>query len=95
MLRHGRAVIVGEFMASALDRTRRLYRLRQPEVQHFHRAVGAHFHVRRLQIAMDDALLMRGFKRLGNLLRDGQRLVDVESGHARFVPTNPRPQQVP
>ena len=25
---------------------------------------------------MDDALLMRGFERLGNLLGDGQRLVD-------------------
>ena len=32
--------------------------------------------VRRLQIAMDDALLVRGFERLGDLLRDRQRLVE-------------------
>ena len=32
--------------------------------------------VRRLQIAMDDPLLMRSFERLGDLLRDRQRLIE-------------------
>ena len=46
----------------------RLQRLRQTEVEHLHRAVGADLDVGRLQIAMDDALLVRGFERLGDLL---------------------------
>ena len=37
---------------------------------------GADLDVRRLQIAMDDALLVRGFERFGDLLRDRQRLVE-------------------
>ena len=55
---------------------RRLHGLRQAEVQDLHRAVGTHLDVRGFQIAMDDALLMRGFESLGDLLRDWQRLVD-------------------
>ena len=35
-----------------------------------------HLDVRGLQIAMDDPLLVRGFERLGDLLRDRQRLVE-------------------
>ena len=35
-----------------------------------------HLDVGGLQIAMDDALLVRRFERLGDLLRDGQRLID-------------------
>ena len=54
----------------------RFERLRQAEVEDLHRAVGLHLDVRRFQIAMNDPLLMRGFERLGNLFRDGQRLVD-------------------
>ena len=37
---------------------------------------GAHLDVRRLQIAMDDALLVRRFERLGDLPRDRQRFVE-------------------
>ena len=37
---------------------------------------GAHLDVRGFQIAMNDPLLVRRFERLGDLLRDGQRLVD-------------------
>ena len=37
---------------------------------------GAHLDVRGLQIAVNDALLVRGFERLGDLLRDGQRFVE-------------------
>ena len=52
-------------------------RLRQAEVQHLHHAVWPHFDVRGLEIAVDDALLVRRFERLGDLRRDrpgvGQR----------------------
>ena len=40
---------------------------RQPEVQHFHDAIGAHLDVGRLQIPMDDADLVRGLQRLRDL----------------------------
>ena len=49
---------------------------RKTEIENLYNAIGSNFHIRGLQIAMDDALLMRGFERLGNLLGDGQRLVD-------------------
>ena len=44
---------------------------------------GAHLDVGRLQIAMDDALLVRRFERLGDLLRDRQRLVERDRRRAR------------
>ena len=59
-----------------------LHGLRQPEVQHLHRAVGPHLDVRGLQIAMDDPLLVRRFEGFGDLARDGQRLVK-RNGSAR------------
>ena len=37
---------------------------------------GADLDVRWLQIAVDDALLVRGFEGLGDLLRDRQRLIE-------------------
>ena len=43
---------------------------REPEVEHFDAAVGRHHHVGRLQIAVDDALVMRGGERIGE--RPGQ-----------------------
>ena len=52
----------------------RIQRLRQPEVEHLHGAVGADLDVRGLQVAMDDALLVRRFQRVGDLLRDGERV---------------------
>ena len=69
-------VMVGDCERSATNRADGSMRLRQAEVQHLHDAVGAHLDVRGLQIAMDDALLVRGFERLGDLLRDLKRLVD-------------------
>jgi hypothetical protein len=51
-------------------------RLRQSEVEHLHGAVLAHLDVGRLEIAMDDALLVRSFERLGNLSSDAQGLID-------------------
>ena len=37
---------------------------------------ASHLDVRGLQIAVDDPLLVRRFERVGDLLRDGQRLVE-------------------
>ena len=54
----------------------RIERLRQAKVQHLHGAVGPHLDVRRLQIAVDDPLLVRGFERLGDLPRDRQRFIE-------------------
>jgi hypothetical protein len=54
----------------------RLDRLRQAEVQDLHGAIGTDLHVGRLQIAMNDRLLVRRFEGFGNLARDGQRLVE-------------------
>ena len=50
--------------------------LRQAEVEHLHRAVRRDLDVRGLQVAVDDALLVRGLERVGNLPRDRQRLGD-------------------
>ena len=58
-------------------------RLRQPEVEHLHRAVRRDLDVRRLQIAMDDALLVRGFERLGDLPRDRADASSSGTGPAR------------
>ena len=48
-----------------------LQRLREAEVQHFHRAVGSQLDIRRLEIAVDDPLLVGRFERLRDLPRDG------------------------
>ena len=76
-------------------RTGRVHRFRETEVEHLHRAVRAHLDVRRFQIAMDDALLVRGFERFGDLLRDRQRLVDRDRPARDALPTGPRPRRVP
>ena len=50
-------LIVGERESlAAVETDRRLEDLRQSEVQHLDRAVGLELHVRRLQVAMDDAV---------------------------------------
>ena len=49
--------------------------LGQSEIQHLHRAVRAKDDVARLQIAVHDTLLVRGFERVGNLPGDRQRLI--------------------
>ena len=48
----------------------------QAEVQHLHGAVGGHLDVGGLQIAVDDALVVRVLERVGHLPRDGQRFVE-------------------
>ena len=49
---------------------------RQPEVQHLDRAVVLHLHVGGLEIAVDDASLVGGFQRLGDLFGDRQCFVE-------------------
>ena len=66
---------VGELVTFGLIADRSGH-LRQAEVEHLHGAVRPHFDVRRFQIAVDDALLVRGFERIRNLLRNGQRFID-------------------
>ena len=72
-------VIVGDCVRSGRERVA-ARRLRQAEVEHLHDAVGRDLDVGRLQIAMDDALLVRRFERVGDLPRDGQRLADRRCG---------------
>jgi len=50
----------------------RLERLRQPEVQHLHRAIASHLDVGGLQVAMNDAVLVRRFQRVHDLLGNRQ-----------------------
>jgi hypothetical protein len=47
----------------------------QAEVQHLHGAVGPDFDIARFEVAMNDALLVRGLERVGNLSGDGQGFV--------------------
>ena len=51
-------------------------RLRQAEVQHLHGSVVSQLDIRRLQIAVNDSLVVRRFERIGDLPRDLQRLAD-------------------
>ena len=81
-LRRVHATASASSCAFALDAASGLHRLRETEVEHLHRAVGAHFDVRGLQIAVNDALFVRGFERLGDLLRDGQCLVERDRARA-------------
>ena len=53
-----------------------LQRLGQAEVEDLDLAVRRHLHVGRLQVPVDDALLVGFLEGLGDLLRDRDRLVD-------------------
>ena len=46
----------------------------EPEVEHLHGAIRPDFDVGRLEIAVHDPLLVRGFESVGDLFRDGQRI---------------------
>ncbi len=54
----------------------RVERLRQAEVEHLHRAIRPDLDIRGFQVAVDDALLVRRFERVGNLGGDRQRLLE-------------------
>ncbi len=53
-----------------------LPRFGEPEVEHLDRAVGSQLDVRRFEIAVHDALLVRRLKRFGDLQCDGDCFVD-------------------
>ena len=76
---------------------RRIMRQRfsEAEVQHLHGAVLANLDVRRLEIAMDDALLVRGFEGLRHLPGDRQRLDHRQSPRARSAERGLRPRPAP
>jgi hypothetical protein len=63
---------------AAGGRDRRIHRFREAEVEHLHRAVGPQLDVGWLEIAVDDALVVRGAKRIGDLAGNGERFVDRE-----------------
>jgi hypothetical protein len=58
---------VGHWHVGAFSRAR-------AEVEDLHDAVRRDLDVGGLQIAMDDASLVRGIERIGDLARDGQRV---------------------
>jgi hypothetical protein len=53
---------------------------REPEIEHFDAAARRHRHVCRLEIPMDDALLVRGIERIGDLAGDVQCHVERQPG---------------
>src|SRR5262249_17923057 len=53
--------------------------LRQAEVEHFYLVVGRERDIRRLEIAVDDALVVRGLQGVGNLPRDRQRIAEGQT----------------
>ena len=67
---------VGELgQVSGPGYSRGAHRFAEAEVEDLHCAVGADLDIGRLQVAMNDAGLVRGFECLGDLLRDRQRFV--------------------
>jgi hypothetical protein len=62
--------------------------LGQPEVEHLDGAVGRDLDVRRLQIAVDDALVVRGLERVRDLERQPERLWNRQ--RARHQPLRER-----
>ena len=59
-----------------MRRRRRVERLGQAEVEHLDRPVRPQLDVGRLQVAMDDAVLVGGFDRFDDLSRDWQCFVE-------------------
>ena len=79
-----RAVSVGEFVSVGAsevgaDAAPASIALARPKSSTFTVPSGAHLDVRGLEVAVDDALLVRGLERLGDLARDRQRLVERQS----------------
>ena len=48
--------------------------LGEPEVEHLDHAIGRHFDVRGLEVAVDEAVLVGAVERAGDLPRNRQRL---------------------
>jgi hypothetical protein len=56
-----------------------LKRFRETEIEHLHPSAGRDHHVGRLQVAVDDAFLVRRCQGLGDLRRIGKRFVEGKS----------------
>ena len=69
--------------------------LRQPEVEHFHQSSRRDDDVRRLEVAVDDAFLARGFERQGQLANDATGLGDRQLVRWRRAPPVSRPAPAP
>ena len=83
-----------------------LERLGEAEIEDLHLSLVGHFDVGRLQVAMDDAPLVRGLESLGNLNRDRHSVANGKrspgprarpaSGRVRIpAPGTPRPRTPP
>ena len=72
-----------------------VHRLGESEIQHLHRAVIADLDVGRLEIAMNDPVLVRRFERVGDLPGDRQRFFNRQSGRAQCAATGPRRRRAP
>ena len=68
-------VIVGELKLS-IDAASPSIAFAKPKIQDLHDIVARHLHVRGFQVAMHDPSLVRVLEPFGNLLRDGQCLLD-------------------
>ena len=71
----------------------RLQSLRETEVQHLHRAVRLHVHIRRLQVAVNDARLVRGFEPVRDLRGDAS-VIERQGGRADAGGRGLRPVQL-
>ena len=69
-------VIVGELIGVGQAARAGIDRLGQTEVENLDRAVRSQLDVGRLQIPVNDAGVVRGFKRLGNLAGNGDGFVN-------------------
>ena len=59
--------------------------LREAEVEHLHRACGGELDVRRLEVAVDDPLLVRGLQRLGDLAREFECHVERQRSAGKTI----------
>ena len=79
-VRVGDCISVGERARSnphdAADPGRRIHRLGQPEVEDFDFPFYGSFYVLRLEVSMNDPLLVRLFERLRDLPSDGKALIE-------------------
>ena len=63
----------------------RFDRLGEAEVEHLDGSVGPHLDVGRLQIAVHDALLVRGVQGIGNLVRQQQGVAERDASRGNAV----------
>jgi hypothetical protein len=67
--------------------------LRQSKVEHLHCSVGTDLDVRRLEIAMDDAVIVRSFESFGDLPGNRESFINRQSGSRLPVPGSRRDQR--